>query len=226
MNKLSFFLLMLIVVMAACKKSGSDNTSVLDGKNCKILTISNTMTGSSSFGWFYYNDSGNFLYTKDLDPSGDTSIGAQYFYQGNILKYSFYNPNSNFSDTVFYFFDGAGKLVSTTEHNRTGLTLFITTTDYFYNSANQVVHTLARSTMDTAFIKVDSIVYSYSGNNVTAFTQFERSGHGTTHSVTYNMSYDNMKNFNKAMGMPADSYFYWSENNMTQMKYADSTNAF
>ena len=184
------------------------------------------MTGSSSFGWFYYNDSGNLLYTKSISSlfPGDTSIGVQYKYQGNILWYSFYSPNTNFSDTVFYFFDGAGKLVSTTEHNRTGLTLFITTTDYFYNSANQVVHTLARSTMDTAFIKVDSIVYSYSGNNVTAFTQFERTGNGTTHRGTYNMSYDNMKNFNKAMGMPANAFYFWSENNMTQAKYADSTN--
>ena len=34
-----------------------------------------------------------------------------------------------------------------------------------------------------------------------------------------------MKNYNKADGRPPDSYLYWSENNMTMMKYADSTNA-
>lgn len=225
MNKLSSFLLMLIVVMIGCKKSGSDNnTPTLDGKNCKILTMSTTMTGSSSFSWLYYDSSGNLLYTKGFDSYEDTTIGTQYKYQGNILQYSFYSNNINVWDTVFYFYDGTNKLGSIIEHDRLGSTLMSTKTDYFYNSANRVIYTVARSTMDTIFSKVDSIIYTYTGNNVTRYTLFERTGYGSVFSVTIDFSYDSMKNFYKAMGMPPDAFYFWSENNMTQAKYADSTN--
>jgi hypothetical protein len=226
MNKLSFFLFVLIVAMAACEKSGSDNnTPVLDGKNCKILTMSSTMTGYSSFAWQYYDSSGNLLYAKSVNSSGDTTIGPQYKYQGNILQYSFFGNNINFSDTVFYFFNGTNKLESTIEHNRTSSTLLCTTTNFFYNSAGQAIHTLARSTMDTIFSKVDSTIYTYTGNNVTRYTLFERTGYGSVFSVTIDISYDSMKNFYKVMGMPPDAFYFWSENNMTQAKFADSTNA-
>jgi len=227
MKTISFFLFMIMVGIVACKKSGSDNsTPVLDGKTCKILTMSSTQTGYSSFAWFYYNSSGNLLYTKSTSSQllGDTSIGIQYKYQGDILQYSWFNSNGNFSDTVFYFFDGSNKLKNTLEHNRTGTTLLSTKTDYFYNSSNQVIHTLARSTMDTAFSKVDSIIYNYTGNNVTRYTLFERTGYGNVFSVTIDISYDNMKNFYKTMRMPPDAFYFWSENNMTKAKYADSTN--
>ena len=229
MHKLSVFLLMLIAVMGACKKSGSDsNIPGFDGKTCKILTMSTTQTGYSSSAWFYYNSSGNLLYTRSTSSllPGDTSVGMQYKYQGGILQYSFFSNSINFSDTVFYFFNGTGRLQSTTEHNRAGSTLLSTKTDYFYNSSGKVIYTLARQTIDTVFVKNDSILYSYTGNNVTKFKQFEKTGYGTWLTLTIDISYDNMKNYNKAMGMPADSYFYWSENNITQMKFADSTNAF
>ena len=200
MKKLSFFLLSLVVVMIACKKSGSDNsTPVLDGKNCKILTMSTSQTGYSSLTWFYYNGSGNLLYTKGTSSQllGDTSIGTQYKYQDNILQYSFSNPSTNFSDTVFYSYDGSNKLKSTLEQSRAGTTLWSTKTDYFYNSSNQVIHTLARSTMDTAFSKVDSIIYSYTGNNVTKYTLYERTANDISVNLTIDISYDNMKNFYK-----------------------------
>lgn len=216
-----------MVIMMACKKSGSDNnTPVLDGKTCKMLTMSNSMNSYSSLGCFHYDDYGKLLYTMGVDSTGDTTIGMQYKYQGNILQYSFYNFNVNFSDTVFYFYDGSNKLESTLEHNRTGTTLLSTKTDYFYNSADQVVHSLARSTMDTIFSKVDSAIYTYTGKNVTRYTLFERTGYGSVFSVAIDISYDSMKNFYKTMGMPEDSYLFWSENNMTQAKLADSTNAF
>lgn len=225
MNKLSFFLLLLIVVMSACKKSGSDNnTPVLDGKNCKMLTMSNSMNSYSSLGCFYYDDYGKLLYTMGVDSTGDTTIGTQYKYQGSILQYSFFSSNINFSDTVFYFYSGSNKLESKLENIRTSSTFLSTSTNFFYNSAGQVVHTLARSTMNTIFSKVDSTIYTYTGNNVTRYTLFERTGYGSVFSVTIDISYDTMKNFYKAMGMPPDAFYFWSENNMTQAKYADSTN--
>jgi len=229
MKKLSFLLLMLIIAMAACKKSGSDGypPNFNSGTSCRILTMSSTESGSSSFAWFYFNSYGKLLYTKDTWSStpGDTNTGTQYKYQGNVLQYSWYYHNYNYSDTVFYFYGGSGKLQQTIEHNWSGSTLLSTTTDFYYNSANQVVHTLARSIMDTVYTRVDSIIYSYTGNNVTAYTVFERMGNGATMNVTLNMTYDHMKNFYKATGMPADSYLYWSENNVLEFKYADSTNA-
>ncbi len=227
MTKHSVLLLMLIVVIGACKKSGSDsNIPGLDGKTCKILTMSGTSTGYSSFSRYYYNSSDNLLYTKNTSSllPGDTSVGMQYKYQGDVLQYSFFSNSVNFSDTVFYSFDGSNKLVSKSEHNRSGTTLLLTKTDYYYNSAGKVVHTLARSTMDTVFSKVDSTIYTYTGNNVTRYTLFERTNFGTVFNVTIDFSYDSMKNFYKAMGMPSDEFYFWSENNMTKAKYADSTN--
>jgi hypothetical protein len=228
MKKISFFLFALIVGISSCKKSGSgDNTPSPDGKTCRILTMATTQTGYSSFTWCYYNSSGNLLYTKSTSSfsPGDTSVGTQYQYRGEVLQYSWYNSSVNFSDTVFYYFDGSNKLVSKSEHNRTGTNLLSTKTDYFYNSANQVILTLARSDMDTIFTRVDSTIYTYTGNNVARYTLFERTGYGTVFNVTIDFSYDSMKNFYKAMGMPPDAFYYWSENNITRAKYADSTNA-
>ena len=188
--------------------------------------MSSTQTGSSSFTWLYYSSSGNLLYTKGTSSflPGDTSVGTQYQYQGEVLQYSWYNSGVNFSDTVFYYFDASNKLVSKSEHNRTGSALLSTKTDYFYNSSNQVILTLARSVMDTIFTRVDSIIYTYTGNNVTRYRLFERTGYGTVFSVTIDFSYDSKKNFYKAMGMPPDDFYYWSENNITKANYADSTN--
>jgi len=226
-KNLSLFLFALILGISSCKKSGSgDNTPSLDGKTCRILTMSSTQTGSSSFTWLYYSSSGNLLYTKGTSSflPGDTSVGTQYQYQGEVLQYSWYNSGVNFSDTVFYYFDASNKLVSKSEHNRTGSALLSTKTDYFYNSSNQVILTLARSVMDTIFTRVDSIIYTYTGNNVTRYRLFERTGYGTVFSVTIDFSYDSKKNFYKAMGMPPDDFYYWSENNITKANYADSTN--
>jgi hypothetical protein len=79
--------------------------------------------------------------------------------------------------------------------------------------------------MDTVFTKVDSTIYTYIGNNVTRYTLYERTDFGTKFNVTIDIFYDSMKNFYKALGMPPDAFYFWSENNMTKAKYADSTNA-
>lgn len=226
MKKFPVLFLMILVAMVSCKKSESDNNDTTgDGKNCKLLSASATISGFTSSSLFYYDGSGNLLCRKDIYSPGDTIIGLQCKYIGNILQYSFNSTSANFSDTTFYFYDVNNKLESSVDHNRAGSYLVTTKIDYFYNSDNQVIHTLSHATTDSINFLVDSIFYSYTGKNVTKVTQFSKSGSGAWNSLTINISYDNMKSYCKSMGMPATSYFFWSENNIIQMINADSTNA-
>jgi hypothetical protein len=226
MKKSAALFLMLIAVSISCKKSETDdNNPSGDGKNCKLLTASATINGFTSSSLLYYDDSGNLLYIKDVYSPGDTITDMQFKYTGNILQYSCSSGSADFSDTTFYFYDVDNKLESTVEHNRAGSFLMTTKTDYFYNTANQAVHTVSRATTDLVNFLVDSIFYSYTGKNVTSVIQFSRSGSGPWYSFTMNISYDNMKSYTKSMGMPPTTYFYWSENNITKIMYADSTDA-
>ena len=209
MKKITISLLMLLVVISSCKKSESaDNTQTPDGENCKLIKASATTTGYQSTSLYYYDSSGNLLYSKDIYSLGDTLIGLQYKYLGNILQYSFSNSSPNFSDTIFYFYNVNNRLESTLEHNRAGSVLMSTKTDYFYNSNNQVIHTLSHGTIDSASYMVDSMFYSYTGKNVTKVIQFSKAGTGPWNTFTLNISYDNMKSYTKSMGMPAASYFF------------------
>ncbi|MFH1937643.1 MAG: hypothetical protein ABIK52_08785 [Bacteroidota bacterium] len=86
MKTLSFFSLMLLVILSACKKSEpDDNNPIPDGKICKLIALTATKNGVQYNGLYYYNNSGNFLYSKSFRVGGDTTIGYQYEYLGDVL---------------------------------------------------------------------------------------------------------------------------------------------
>ncbi|MCX6247483.1 MAG: hypothetical protein NTW10_07100 [Bacteroidetes bacterium] len=218
-----FFFLILLVAMTACKKNGSDGLplSFIAG-GCRILTMSTAYTGNPSFSRFYYNEFGKLLYADGTSYTGDTTIGRQYHYTGDVLNYSWFSSSSNSSDTIFYYYDGDKRISRTAEHNWTDTLLLSTITDFHYNQAGQVIHTLALSVMNNQFSRVDSAFFTYTGNNVTRYLMYERDAYGSVNGFSIDISYDSMKNFYKAMGMPPDMFYFWSENNITEIKYADS----
>jgi len=219
MKKPALSLLILLMIMTACKKSG---TPGIDGQTCKILVMSEILSGvPPNFTWFNYDSSGNLT---SINDAGSGITGPQYIYEGNILRYSFSSIiYDNYFDTVFYFFDGTNKLERTIENRRIDSHLETRTTDYFYNSDKQVVLELSRvhSSLDTTYETSDSTIYNYSSNNITQLKNFERVGAGTMNSHTLRFVYDGRKNYYKAMGKPPDSYFFWSENNITETISAD-----
>ncbi len=225
MKKPALFLLIILVVLAACKKSG---TPGIDGKICKIRVMSSN-AGVSGYSQFYYDNSGNLTYVKYFASTGDTTVGPRYFYDGNLLRYSTANIGNgndpNYPDTIFYFFDGTNKLVSTIEHYRGEYVLESWTTNYFYNSAKQVVLDISKFHLsgDTIHDTFDSTIYSYAGNNVYKYTDYWRQGSGLSGSRTYKFYYDGMKNYYKAMGKPPVSLDFWSENNLLEMRSDDNT---
>ena len=101
----------------------------------------------------------------------------------------------------------------------------ITNFKYFYNSSKQVKCTNSIETNDSVILAVDSVCYSYTGNNVTKETHFSKNGDGPWFTTTFIKSYDNMKNFYKTMCLQKTNSLQWTENNLIQIKYADSANA-
>lgn len=227
MKNLILSLLVGLIVISGCKKSGTPD---IDGKTCKILVMSKTYTGSTNppdFTRFYYDYSGNLTGIRYFYNSGDTDIGPQYFYEGNILRYSIANVKYS-HDTIYYFFDESNKLERTIEHDSTDYGLGSTTTDYYYNSAKQVVLKLSRFhfSQGTNIDYFDSTIYSYSGNNVYQYIRFYRSGTGMMNIYSRKFYYDSGKNYFKSMGQPPVSYEFWSENNITEIRSLDNKTIF
>jgi len=77
--------------------------------------------------------------------------------------------------------------------------------------------------MDSLPSKFDSSIYTYTGKNVTRVTTFTKIGTENWQSISLLFSYDNMKNMYKSTNMPYTEYIYWAENNITHIRYADST---
>jgi len=223
MKKFFVIILMLILILEACKKSDS-NDSGFDGKRCMMLTFSEIRNGNPYNVINYnYDNADKLIHTITIN-GGDTFIGAEHVYLGNILQYSFYGPKWGYSDTVFYFFDTNGKLDSVIEHDREGASLDATKTEYFYNAQNKVIFSLTRLTNNSVVYLIDSAFYSYTVKNVTTVKKYVKHGSSPWDSLTLNFTYDNKKNYYKTMGNPAIVYQYWSENNIVQIKNGESTN--
>ena len=215
---------MITTVLVACEKSESDIIPIPDGKKCKLISLTSTQNGLQNNGLYYYNSSGYLLYSKSFLSGGDTTTGTQYEYQGDILQYSFFNHLPTFSDTAFYFYDNQNRLESLIHRILSDSVLTIYKMDYFYNSDNKVIYTVSRETINSIILNRDSSVYEYTGNNITKFTQFSNVESDTLKSTSFLLSYDSMKNYHKTEGKPAIEFSFWSENNVVQIKYADSTN--
>jgi len=224
MKKLYLWLLMITTVLVGCEKSESDIITIPDGKECRLISLTSKQNGFQNNGLFFYNSSGYFLYSKSFLSGGDTTTGYQYEYLGDILQYSFFNQLPTFYDTAFYFYDNQNRLESLIHRTLSDSVLSIYKMDYFYNSDNKVIYTVSRETINSIILHRDSSVYQYTGNNITKFTQYTNLGTDSLKSTVFLLTYDNMKNFYKTEGRPATDFFFWSESNIVQIKYADSTN--
>ncbi len=145
----------------------------------------------------------------------DTST-RYYVYSHNVLKYSFGHQDATNTDTLFYSYDGQGRLVKTTSHTFDPPFEYSGRTDYLYNPAGQVICTEMRLDTSLAIQFSDSSVYTYENDNVTQITSYWMNGDELV-SHTLHLSYDTKKNFYRAMNVPYVSYEYWSKNNITEI---------
>jgi hypothetical protein len=190
-----------------------------------MLVFTESANGNPYNVVHYNYDSMDHLMSTTTINYGDTFHDATFKYLGDVLKYSFYAPKWENSDTLFYFFNLNNKLDSTIEHDREGSLLNVTKTEYFYNTAKQVIHSISRLTENSVRYLTDSIFYDYAANNVSTVKQYIKHGSGPWELTTLNILYDNRKNYYNTMGMPATTYPYWSENNILQITFAGSSHA-
>lgn len=222
-NKYLVFSL-IILLLAGCKKSSPDNSSPsFDGKTCKVINSVSTYSGNTDSAVYIYNNSGKLIRELDFNKAGDTIMNKNYSYSGNLVQYSssvFYSPIG--IDSVYYSYDNQSRLNFSLERDIAVTTIMTTKKYFYYNTLNQVIRTVSRGTIDSTHFIIDSIFYTYSGNNITSFIEYYFGGVGPWQTIPVNITYDNMKNYYKALGCPLDSYKYWSENNIVETK--DLTN--
>ena len=81
-------------------------------------------------------------------------------------------------------------------------------------------------TVQPALITIDSIVCVYTGNNLTKLTRYSKADGSTWQSVALDFTFDTQNNYYKTMRMPATSFPFWSENNISQVKYSTDQNLY
>jgi hypothetical protein len=227
MQKAFYILLIAVAVLSSCKKSNSDETTPPpNGQTCKVVTmtqsVSNTLLSTSLF---LYDNSGNIQYIKQITPTGDTILVFAYKYSNNVLQYSvLYEPG--LTDTTYFHYNSQNNLTETNEYIRTSSSVKSIKANYFYNSANQVILYKSLEMHNSITGSFDSVLYTYSGNNITTEDHYSKYGAGPFDFQTIYYSYDNKKNLYKTLVFQPISPIELSENNVTQMRYADSTNVY
>jgi hypothetical protein len=219
--KNKFFVYALVILtLGGCKKSATDNTSpVFDGKTCKVMNFVSTYNGYTDSAIYIYNSSGKLIQELDFDKTGDTILNKNYSYSGNLVQYSTsLFPSPTVIDSVYYTYDNQSRIISTLEREIAGTTLMTTKKYFYYNTLSQVVMTVSRRTIDSTHFIIDSILYTYNSSNITKFIEYYYGGVGPWQTINVDITYDNMKNYYKALGCPFDSYYYWAENNIVEMK--------
>jgi hypothetical protein len=209
-------LLASLLIIVACKKSDTSPVS----NNYKMLTYSEYQNGGIdpyNVYHYIYDNNGNLIQTMTVNY-GDTSWGRKYVYINNVLKYAYYPPTSLGWDTIFYFFGPGNRLDSITEHENQWSTINIKTSHFFYNQDNKVVFSLGHVLNNGYMGLADSMFYSYTGNNVTKIRWYAKYGPNPYDSTILILSYDNGRNYYKTRGLSAFSFYYWSDNNIVQMK--------
>jgi hypothetical protein len=222
MRKIYCLIILVSVLATACKKSDDNGP---DGNTYKMLAFTEYQNGQTvpyNVTNFLYDNTGNLMQTRTVNY-GDTYMGRTHFYISGILQYAYYTTQANWWDTVFYYYSTGNRLDSTVEHDNDWGTYHIIRSKYVYNMQNQVTHSLARVTDDGTDLLIDSMFYTYTGNNITGILWYVKHGAGPWTSRTLSLYYDSGKNYYKTMGLPGITYFYWSENNMVRV--VDATTA-
>ena len=222
MKKNWFILLALLITALACKKNDDSTTN---GKKCKMQIYSETQNGEThpyNVINYIYDGNGNFIQTMTINY-GNTYMGREHKYLNNVLQYAFYSPKLNWWDTVYYYFSAGNQLDSTIEHDNDWSSIDITRTQYLYNINKQVIYSNSRTTNNGQTKLIDSTFYCYKENNVTKVRRYYKSGSVHWDSLILDLSFDNKKNYYKTTGMPAMSYYYWSENNIVRIVDAQTS---
>lgn len=227
MKQVIIFAFIALTFLGSCKKNTSDGTNPsTNGTTCKVVKITQSVTNYPPSDWlFYYDNLHNLEYIKEIESTGDTIIYLSYNYLNNILQYSV-NYQVESTDTTYYHYNPQNKLTETIEYIRYSSSVKIIKSTYFYNTANQIILYTLKEQINSIAGTFDSVLYTYTGNNVTTEDHYTKYGTGPFTCTKFNYSYDNKKNFYKSITLQPIAAFQWAENNMIQMKYADSTNAY
>jgi hypothetical protein len=225
MKQILLFIVLMLLFGSACKKSGENGQGSLPVNSCVIDKMTSISQNDTSTILFYRDSSGKLLYTKETYQPGDTSYLWRYHYNNGVLDYSIDHNGAGILDTTFYFYSSY-RLDHTLEHVWLSARLLTTRTRYIYNTNNQVITSVAEQSLDTAIFQKDSLIYQYSGKNISTILDYQKSTYSDWVLYTLLLTYDNMKNFYKAMGCPATDYCFWTENNITKITVAESSSTY
>ncbi len=223
MKKLVMLFAAITVVLFGCKKSDSTETTEV---TCKLLKAVTTTNGTTVSTYYTFDNSGKLSLVKEQTGAADTSLVRKYNYTGNEFSFSNWSDNSGNSDTIYYAYDASKRIMQTLKHHHSGGITLNIVTNYTYNSTNQVIRTVAKSTTDYINYTTDSTIYNYAKSNVSDYAQFTKVGNAGWSTYRVKLGYDDKKNYYKTTGEPQISYLYWSANNLLGYYNPDSTNAY
>ncbi|HTX89546.1 MAG TPA: hypothetical protein VMC08_11190 [Bacteroidales bacterium] len=199
----------LMLVVMSCKKSdNSSSGNNLAPGSCRVISEEEILATDTLSATYEYDNEGK-MFKETSDMSGLPMI-TYYIYTGDRFSYSFSGI-----DTTYYYYDGIGRLYryQYVEHVNPYMQPIRQDHLFAFDANNRVYREEIFILSDTISIKLDSILFEYTGDNVTKARQYSWSGSGWLLSET-DFTYDSMKNYVKATGIPPISVFTWSANNM------------
>jgi hypothetical protein len=223
MTKKILVLILLIGVIAGCKKKSNDDSNPnTDGKTCLMLTCETIYLGDTIKTLYIRNPQKQLIAQKSVFTNGDTATDLQYHYENNSLKYSFWSYLP-ISDTVFFYYDSQQRIIRTFRILRNGTSTHYQESKFLYNSDNKVERKVTKNTYDSITYTTDSLLYIYTGDNISLIKEYRIGPSMTVYKEYFNFVYDDKKNKNLAKGEPPISMNYWSKNNILQYTYGSET---
>ncbi len=207
-------LLTLILFVSCTKNNSSDSDNALKGI-CRMTSQVAYLTNDTVTVTYEYSSDGKLISTTNHNNPDE---GTTYFaYSGSQCVFS---TSSSNQDTTFYYYNSSGLLIRkvTIMPSTLGKHQFLH--DFLYNgNSTHIVAEVITIYTDTIVAKGDSITYQYTDGNVTRIIDYVWQGNGWN-SVQVDLTYDDKKNYVRSAGEPADSYVYWSTNNIATYTYA------